>query len=78
MSGIELKEKLINSINKTDNEELLHEVYRLLEIENEDIEVYKLSDEQRMAISISQQQIINGEFVTNQEADNEIEEWLKS
>ncbi len=78
MSGIELKEKLINSINKTDNEELLHEVYRLLEIENEDIEVYKLSDEQRKAISISQQQIKNGEFVTNQEADNEIEEWLKS
>ena len=78
MSGIELKEKLINSINKTDNEELLHEVYRLLEIENEDIEVYKLSDEQRMAISISQQQIKNREFITNQEADNEIEEWLKS
>jgi hypothetical protein len=78
MSGIELKEKLINSINKTDNEELLHEVYRLLEIENEDIEVYKLSDEQRMAISISQQQIKNGEFLTNQEADNEIDEWLKS
>ena len=78
MSGIELKEKLINSINKTDNEELLHEMYRLLEIENEDIEVYKLSDEQRKAISISQQQIKNGEFITNQEADNEIEEWLKS
>jgi CRISPR/Cas system-associated endoribonuclease Cas2 len=78
MSGIELKEKLINSINKTDNEELLHEVYRLLEIENEDIEIYKLSDEQCMAISKSQQQIKNGEFITNQEADNEIEEWLKS
>ncbi len=78
MSGIELKEKLINSINKTDNEELLHEVYRLLEIENDDIEIYKLSDEQRMAISLSQEQIKNGEFATNQEADNEIEEWLKS
>jgi hypothetical protein len=53
-------------------------VYRLLEIENDDIEIYKLSDEQRMAISLSQEQIKNGEFVTNQEADNEIEEWLKS
>jgi hypothetical protein len=49
-----------------------------LEIENDDIEIYKLSDEQRMAISLSQEQIKNGEFVTNQEADNEIEEWLKS
>jgi hypothetical protein len=78
MSGIELKEKLINSINKTDNEELLHEVYRLLEIENDDIEIYKLSDEQRATIALSQQQIKNGEFFTNQEADNEIEEWLKS
>ena len=78
MSGIELKEKLINSINKTDNEELLHEVYRLLEIENDDIEIYKLSDEQRAAIALAQQKIKNGEFVTNQEADNEIEEWLKS
>ena len=57
---------------------MLHEVYRLLEIENDDIEIYKLSDEQRATIALSQQQIKNGEFVTNQEADNEIEEWLKS
>ena len=77
MSTIELRKRLIDKIQKTDNENLLEEAYRLLELETQDIEVYKLTDEQRKAVNEARQQIKNGEFLTDEQANNEIDEWLK-
>jgi hypothetical protein len=37
MSAVELKKRLIDKIQKTDNESILEEAYRLLELETEDI-----------------------------------------
>jgi hypothetical protein len=76
MSTVELRRKLIEKIQKTENEVLLEEVYRLLELETEDIELYKLTDEQRKAISEGRLQIKNGKFLTDDQANNEIDEWL--
>jgi predicted transcriptional regulator len=76
MSTVELRRKLIEKIQKTENEVLLEEVYRLLELETEDIERYKLTDEQRKAISEGRLQIKNGKFLTDDQANNEIDEWL--
>ena len=50
--------------------------FACLELESEDIEIYKLSDEQKSAISESRQQIKNGQFLTDEQADKEIDEWL--
>lgn len=77
MSTIELRKRLIDKIQKTDNENLLEEAYRLLELETQDIEIYKLTDEQRKAINEARQQIKNGEFLTDDQANKEIDEWLK-
>ena len=76
MSAIELKKRLIDKIQKTDNENLLGEAYRLLELETEDIEIYKLNDEQRKAINEARQQIKNGQFLTDEKSNLEIDEWL--
>lgn len=76
MSTTELRKRLIDKIQKTDNENLLEEAYRLLELETQDIEVYKLTDEQRKAINEARQQINNGEFLTDEQANKEIDEWL--
>jgi len=76
MSTVELRKKLIEKIQKTENEVLLEEAYRLLELETEDIEVYNLTEEQRKAISEGREQIKNGKFLTDDEASNEIDEWL--
>ena len=65
MSAIELKKRLIDKIQKTDNENLLGEAYRLLELETEDIEIYKLNSEQRKAIEVARQQIKSGQFLTD-------------
>lgn len=77
MSTIELRNIVIDKIRKIENEDLLNEVNRLIEIETSDIEVYKFSDEQKAAIAEAQIQFKNGEFLTNEEAAKEINEWLK-
>ena len=76
MSTAELRKRLIDKIQKTDNENILQEAYRLLELETEDIEIYKLSDDQKKALSEARQQIKAGQFLTNDQADKEIDEWL--
>jgi transposase len=76
MSTIELRRRLIDKIQKTENKELLAEAYRLLELETEDIEMYKLSDDQRKAISEARQQIGSGEFLTDEQSNKDIDEWL--
>ena len=77
MSTIELRNKVIDKIKKIDNEDLLNEVNRLIEIETSDLEVYKFNDEQKAAIEEAENQIRNGEFLTDEEATKDIEEWLK-
>ena len=47
MSTVELRKKLIEKIKKSENGELLEEAYRLLELGTEDLEIYKLTEEQR-------------------------------
>ena len=76
MSTIELRRRLIDKIQKTENEDLLAEAYRLLELETEDIEMYKLNDDQRKAISEARQQINTGQFLTDDQSNKEIDEWL--
>lgn len=76
MSTIELRKRLIDKIQKTDNESLLEEAYRLLELETENLEVYKIRDDQRMAVNEARQQIKDGNFLTDEQANKEIDEWL--
>jgi hypothetical protein len=76
MSTIELRKRLIDKVQTTQDERVLEEAYRLLEIETEDIEIYKLSDNQKKAISQARQQVKDGQFLTSEQANTEIDEWL--
>jgi adenylate kinase family enzyme len=76
MSTIELRRRLIDKIQKTENEDLLAEAYRLLELETGDIEMYKLNDDQKKAINEARQQINSGQFLTDEQSNKEIDEWL--
>ncbi len=76
MSTIELRRRLIDKIQKTENGDLLAEAYRLLELETGDIEMYKLNDDQRKAVNEARQQINSGQFLTDEQSNKEIEEWL--
>lgn len=76
MSTIELKKRLIDKIEKTNDENLLGEAYRLLDLETEDTDIYKLNHEQRKAIEEARQQIKNGQFLTDEKSNKEIDELL--
>jgi ABC-type lipoprotein export system ATPase subunit len=76
MSTSELKKRLIDKIQKTDNTDLLEEAFRLLQLESEDIEVYKLSEGQKSAVNEAREQIKRGEFLTDDEANKDTDEWL--
>jgi uncharacterized protein YktB (UPF0637 family) len=76
MTTKELKKKLILRIDQSINNELLEEMYRLIANEETDFSVYELSEEQLKAVQEGQLQYKNGEFLTGEQADKDIEEWL--
>lgn len=77
MKTFEIKKKLIEEINLSDNSELLEEFYRFLNLENEIQEIYKLSEEQNTAIAEARNQIKLGNCLTNKQANQEIDKWLE-
>lgn len=76
METIEIKKKLIEEINLSNNKDLLEELYRFLNLENEMQETYKLDNEQISAVAEAREQIKKGEYLTNDDANQEIDEWL--
>lgn len=76
MTSTELKQKLIRQINKTNNDELLEELLRVLEREN-DPRVYQLSELQKTVIMEARLQYQNGNILTDDEVNLEIEKWLR-
>lgn len=76
MSTVELRKRLIDQIQKTENRNLLEEASRLLELEAENIEIYKLTDEQRKVVNEGRQQLKEGKYLTDDQANQETDEWL--
>ncbi|MGW1455048.1 hypothetical protein ACWBC2_08660 [Salegentibacter agarivorans] len=77
MKTAEIREKLIREINSSHNKNLLEELYRYLDRENKTQKTYNLSDEQKLAIEEAREQVNNGDYLTSEEASQEIDEWLK-
>ncbi len=72
-----LKEKLIDKIRKTEDEALLEEISVLIQIQEADV-IYKLNSKQKEIVLEAKEQIKNNESLTNEQADEDIEEWLKN
>lgn len=71
------RKSLLKEFSKTSNHDILNEVYRLLEIEFNEQEKYKLLKEQKSIIIESKEQIARGEFLTNEQSNEATEKWLK-
>ena len=77
MSTIELRKLLIEKIQLTEDDKLLEEAYRLLEVDIEETaDVYVLNDQQKEAIDQARKQIKEGQFLTDEESNRQIDEWL--
>lgn len=77
MSTAEMRKRLIDKILHTDNNALLEEAIRLLELDTEKQEVFTLSSEQNAAIAEARGHAKAGRVITEKDADKEIDEWLK-
>jgi predicted RNase H-like HicB family nuclease len=66
MSTAELRKHLIEMINKTDNEGILNDINRLLEIEKEAKAIYDLNEKQIDSINESRQQYKKGQTPDNE------------
>ncbi len=76
MKTMKIKKKLIEEINSSNNEDLLEELYYYLNQENKVQELYKLNKEQNSAIEEARDQIKKRDYLTDEQADQEIKEWL--
>ena len=73
----QMKQELIDRIKSTKDENILEEVYRILEVGTQEVEMIVLSAEQKESIDEGINDIKEGNYLSNEEANREIEEWLK-
>lgn len=72
-----LKKKIVSKIMDMENEQRLEYIYQLIEA-GEDEDVYILSDEQIKRVDAAEKEIKYRKVASHEEANKEIEEWLKS
>jgi hypothetical protein len=72
-----LQQRLIQQISSTEDEEILHEIERILGLVNTD-QPYILSEEQVSLLEKSLEQSNRGEVISSEEADREAWELIRS
>ena len=72
----ELEKKLIKQINSLEDELQLDEIYRLLGFVKDESDIYYFTKEQKRKIEEAQERYKIGEFLTAEEANKEVDEWL--
>lgn len=77
MSTDEIKGRLHESIENIDDNEFLLTIKELIEHKYQPEDSPKLTEGQLKRIKKSEEQIINGDFLTNAEADKAIDKWLE-
>jgi hypothetical protein len=75
MTAIALKKYLVTKINLLDDDVVLGKIKKLVDKSEK---VYVLSEAQLKSIEISEQQILNGEYIDQDEMDKKVEEWLNA
>ncbi len=75
MSTAELKIDLINRIANTDEPCIIEELSNLLDFELTK-EAYKLNPEQHQRVSEAKAEYLAGNVLTEQQADESIDQWL--
>ncbi|PZF74267.1 hypothetical protein [Taibaiella soli] len=76
MSVNELQQRIIDEVLKMESPELLEKFYKLLEMEKEEY-VYQLSEERKLIIREAQAEYKAGKYITQEELDKELDEWLE-
>ena len=74
---MEIKKQIIEKIGTIENEALLEDILRLIKMETENIESYKMSEEQINIVNEAIKQVEDGDIISSEDADEEVDKWLK-
>jgi hypothetical protein len=74
MTAIALKKYLVSRINLIDDDSVLDKIKKI--VDKKETKVYVLSDYQLDKLAKSRKQIEDGDFLTQDEMDKKVEEWL--
>lgn len=77
MTSVTLKKDIIKKITETNDKNVLADVYKLLQIQEDLEDVYIVTPKQKKAIKAAQNQIKKGLGIPSEQANKEIREWLK-
>ena len=77
MTTAEIKKKLISSIKSVKDPELLEDLYRILNLELENIEELKTPAHIKDSVTKGLWDIRNGRYMSNRQTDAEMDKWLK-
>ena len=73
----EMRQQLIEKIKTTKDDSILEEVYRILEVGTMEIDQIVLSNGQKELIDEGLRDIEKGNYLSNEDANTEIEKWLR-
>jgi hypothetical protein len=75
MTTKDLKERVIDKVSKLDDVALLIDIMNLID-DKADNRLYRLSDEHKAAIDTAINEIEEGDYLSNEQANKRIDEWL--
>jgi hypothetical protein len=76
MTTKELKHTVIDKVNGLEDDNLLNDLIKLIDDNSIDNDIYQLSSNHKTAVDIAIKQIENGDYLTNEQSNKEIDEWL--
>ena len=76
MTTLELKDILIHKIIAINDKSFLAAIKTIIDTKSEAL-IYKTTPEQRIHIKEGQDQIARGEYLTNDQVETEINQWLQ-
>jgi len=77
MTTLQIKNKLIRTIKAIDDPKVLEDLYRLLNIETENMEELKTPPTVKDSVTKGYWDVRNGRYLSNRKADAEMDQWLK-
>lgn len=77
MKTAELRKKIIDELSSIEDEEILHEIYRMVKVESDMQPIHQLTEAEKKAIDAGMKDIEEGRVLTSEEAKAQIKKWLK-
>jgi hypothetical protein len=77
MSSPELKSKIISHVQQSDDENLLTEIYNLIQAEVDFSKVYILTEYEKSMVEEGLNDVREGKIYSSEKANEVLKEWLK-